>query len=80
MSSLKVRENKLRRHLARHNHRLEKTPSRHWSKSFYGAGYMVIENYTNSVALGCFHQPYDATLEQAEAFLTRFVGGAPAAV
>jgi hypothetical protein len=68
MSEIKIREDRLRRLFAKHGHYLRKTPSRSWLRSYYGPGYMVLD-YRNIVRLGCTHRPYDATLDQCEAFI-----------
>lgn len=61
-------ESAIRRRLAKAGYRLEKTPSRHWSRSWYGPGYMVIDG-TNTVRLGAFQRAYEATLEDVRDFV-----------
>jgi hypothetical protein len=58
----------IRRRLAKAGYRLEKTASRHWSRSWYGPGYMVVDG-TNTVRLGAFQRPYDATLDDVREFV-----------
>ncbi len=67
MLSGKIREDRLRRRLAKTGYRLAKTPSRSWLRQEFGVGYMVVSD-RNFVHEGCWSRPYEATLEQAEAF------------
>lgn len=57
-------ENTIRRRLRAKGLRLEKTPSRHWTRDWYGPGYMVIDD-RNMVVLGASQRPYDGTLDEA---------------
>ncbi len=67
--STAAREARLRRRIAKHDHRLEKTPSRHWIREHYGPGYMVLGGKT--VVSGCCRREYDDKLDDAEAFAGR---------
>jgi len=67
MPSIKIREDRVRRRLAKDGYRLAKTPARSWLRSEYGPGYMVLDP-ANIVRLGGGHRVYDATLDEAEAF------------
>jgi hypothetical protein len=64
----RAREQAIRRELSKHGARLEKTPSRHWSKTHYGVGYQVVDD-RNVVRLGASQRPYDATLDEVEQFV-----------
>ena len=46
---------------------LQKTPARHWTREYYGAGYMLIKN--GFVVLGCGNREYEASLEEVEEFI-----------
>jgi hypothetical protein len=70
MTTIKIREDRLRRRLAKAGQRLAKTPSRSWLRQEHGLGYMVLD-HTNTVRLGCGHHEYDATLDEAEAFASK---------
>lgn len=67
VTAIKIREDRLRRHLAKTGHRLAKTPSRSWLRQEYGPGYMVVD-HNNVVREGCWHHPNEATLDQVKAF------------
>ncbi|WP_407155082.1 hypothetical protein [Bradyrhizobium sp. STM 3557] len=67
MTALKIRENRLRRRLAKADHRLAKMPARSWLRQAHAPGYMVLD-HTNTVRIGCSQWEYDATLSEAEAF------------
>lgn len=64
---IKIRENRVRRQLARKGYKLCKTPARSWLRAHYGPGYMIV-NDRNFVVEGCFSRQYEATLEQVEEF------------
>ena len=66
--SIRVREDRARRALARYRHRLHKTPARSWLRK-YGPGYMIVEAYTNTVVMGATNRAYTATLEDVEGFV-----------
>jgi hypothetical protein len=66
MLSPKVREDRVRRMLAKKGFRLEKTPARSWLRAHYEPGYMICEG--NTVISGCLGRAYTDTLEQVEAF------------
>lgn len=63
-------ESALRRHLTKAGFRLKKTPARHWTRAYYGPGFMVLDD-TNTVKLGAFQRPYDAKLDDVKAFAER---------
>jgi hypothetical protein len=65
--SLKVREARVRRALAKHDFRLAKTPSRSWLRRHYETGYMVI-NANGFVVAGCANRAFQATIEDVEEF------------
>jgi hypothetical protein len=66
MSTIKIREDRLRRLLTKHGYQLHKTPARSWLRKHYGAGYMItLDNYAVS---GCYNREYEDTLERVEAF------------
>ena len=44
MTSDKIREDRLRRRLAKAGYRLAKTPARSWLRQEYGPGYMVLDH------------------------------------
>lgn len=71
MTTFKIREDRLRRSLAKAGYHLTKTPARSWLRDHFGTGYMVVENDTNGVKLGCSSRPYEASLEDAEAFASK---------
>lgn len=50
--------------------RLEKTPSRHWTRKEFGPGYMIISD-SNMVVLGANHREYDASLSDVRLFVDR---------
>lgn len=64
--NIQARESRLRRLLAKRDMRLEKTPARHASREWHGAGYMVIDD-RNCVVVGASHRPWDAMIEEVEA-------------
>lgn len=68
--SIKLRESRVRRRLARIDPylRLAKTPTRSWLRSYYGPGYMILKS--NTVQIGCSLREYDATLEECESYST----------
>jgi hypothetical protein len=68
--SIKVREDRARRALIKHDHKLCKTPARSWLRAYYGPGYEIVNAY-NTVVLGCIHRNYSATLEDVEDFVER---------
>lgn len=57
----------IRRTLSKHGYVLNKTPPRHWTRKYYGVGYMVSRD--NTVVIGCFFRAFDATLEDVIAFM-----------
>ena len=69
--SLKWRETRVRRQLAKYDCRLEKAPSRNWTRKHYSwlpPGYMVISTYTNTVLAGCASHEYEVDIEDIERF------------
>ena len=65
------REARLRRTVRKYGYRLEKTPSRHWSRSYYGPGYMLTDD-TNTVRWGCNNREYELSLGEVEAIAGDF--------
>ncbi|WP_454684878.1 hypothetical protein [Ancylobacter moscoviensis] len=65
---MNLSESTIRRRLAKAGFTLQKTPSRHWTRDWYGPGYMVIDD-TNTVRLGATHRPYDGRLEDVREFV-----------
>jgi hypothetical protein len=61
---LKTREDRLRRHLARADMILCKTPARSWLRAHYDPGYMIVEG--NTVVAGCSRREYELTIDEAE--------------
>lgn len=57
----------IRRTLSKHGYVLNKTPSRHWSREYYGVGYMVSKD--NIVIIGRMSRAFDATIEDVIAFM-----------
>ena len=68
MTSIKIREDRLRRRLAKGGYSLCKTPSRSWLRHEYGAGYMIADHNRYVVAGGYGLNPYSVSLDEAEAF------------
>jgi len=71
MTTDKIREDRVRRHLRKMGYcgyRLCKTPARSWLRKHYGAGYMIIDNYSNCVVSGAWPHEYADTLEHVEAW------------
>ena len=64
--TIKIREDRARRLLAKRGLRLCKTPSRVWVRCF-GPRYMVL-NHNMVVVMGSPERKYQATLEEIEAF------------
>lgn len=71
--STKIREDRLRRLLTKHDHKLLKTPARSWFREYYGPGYMIINTLNNTIVSGCYWREYQDTLEGAEAFANTLV-------
>ncbi|MBB4366774.1 benzoyl-CoA reductase/2-hydroxyglutaryl-CoA dehydratase subunit BcrC/BadD/HgdB [Bradyrhizobium sp. CIR18] len=67
MASIKIREDRVRRQLAKRDMRLCKTPARSWLRAFYSPGYMVVD-HRNVVISACGTRQYDASLEDVERF------------
>lgn len=67
MTAEASQERRVRRTLSRHGFRLQKTPSRHWSKAWYGSGYSVIDD-TNTVVFGCYRRMWEATLSDVVSY------------
>lgn len=63
--SLKAREERARRKLAKSDYCLEKTPPRSWLR-WYGAGYQISQN--NFIVAGCYNREYELTIEEVEDF------------
>lgn len=64
----KIREDRVRRRLAKDGYRLTETPSRSWLRKHYRPGYMIVDNATNTVISGCIYREYSDKLEDVEAF------------
>jgi hypothetical protein len=73
--SIKMREDRARRALAKHYYHLRKTPSRSWLRQYYDPGYMIMDR-TNTVREGCYSREYQATLERVEEFVERITSSA----
>jgi hypothetical protein len=69
----KSREDRMRRKLSKEGYRLQKAPSRHWTREYYGAGYMIIDDRNVAVA-GAFQREYELSLEQAETATVQLTG------
>lgn len=67
MKSTKSTENHARSALANMGYTLKKTPSRHWTREYYGCGYMVLEG--NQVLAGAAQREYEMTLDDVTLFL-----------
>lgn len=67
-ASVKVREDRVRRALAKRGYILRKTPARSWLRQHYGPGYMIIEAHRNRIVSGCRHHAYEDNIEQVERF------------
>jgi hypothetical protein len=66
-ATIKIREDRARRALAKGGYRLCKTPSRSWLRSYYGPGYEIYDDRNNLVA-GNYDKRYALKLEQVEDF------------
>jgi hypothetical protein len=66
---LAARERRLRYVLEKSGHKLHKTPARSWRRAYYGVGYDV--SCDNTLVFGCWHQRYQATLEECEEMYLR---------
>ncbi|RWF41834.1 MAG: hypothetical protein EOS65_10855 [Mesorhizobium sp.] len=64
----KIREDRVRRSLAKDGYCLKKTPARSWRREHYGVGYMIFQTDRNIGVSGYSPQPYSDTLEDVEAF------------
>jgi hypothetical protein len=64
--SVKAREDRVRRALAKYDLALKKTPSRSWLRSYYGPGYMIVDEYSNVVVSGAQQREYEDNLEYVE--------------
>lgn len=76
MPTTKSREDKVRRQLAKleaHGwyYRLHKTPSRHWTRSEYGPGYMI--SHSNVIQIGCRNRVYESTIDMIEWFTDELI-------
>jgi hypothetical protein len=67
MSTVKVREDRVRRQLIKDGFRLRKMPARSWLRRYYPVGYVIYSSRGNPV-LGCCGRAYTATLEEVETF------------
>lgn len=63
-------ESTIRLTITKAGYRLQKAPARHWTRAEYGPGYEVIDD-RNTLVLGGWHRPYDATLDDVKAFATQ---------
>lgn len=70
MSEIQSRESKARRALQKAGYQLQKTPSRSHLRDWYGAGYMIVDSYHNTVVSGATHRAYSDTLDDVEAFIS----------
>ena len=77
-TSEKLREDRIRRKLTKAGYRLCKTPARSWLRGNYGAGYMIVDGYPNTVISGCKHHEYPDNLADVESFAPEHVWGAVA--
>jgi hypothetical protein len=77
--SLKVREDRARRALAKRGYRLRKTPARSWQRPYYEPGYMIIEVYRNLVVEGGSQREYEANIERVEWFAFEYLPAKEAA-
>lgn len=66
---MRISESAIRRRLAKAGYRLQKTPSRHWTR-YYGEGYMVMDD-CNVAVMGARQRPYEATLDDVREFVER---------
>jgi hypothetical protein len=66
--TIEARERSFRRALSQADMRLCKTPSRHWTRAYYGPGYMIVDD-RNTVRMGCTAREYDGTLDDVEGFV-----------
>jgi hypothetical protein len=66
MPSIKIREDRIRRRLAKFGYHLNKTPSRSWLRKHHGPGYTVTRD--NTVVLGCEGREFSAKLDEVETF------------
>lgn len=64
--SVKTREDRVRRTLAKHGLILKKTPSRSWLRQYYGPGYMIVDPFKNWVVAGASNREYDCDLGYVE--------------
>ncbi|WP_133771512.1 hypothetical protein [Enterovirga rhinocerotis] len=71
MSAIKIREDRVRRLLARAGYRLKKTPARSHLRKYFDTGYTIVGYYDNIGVLGCYSRMYEATLEDVEEFAAR---------
>jgi hypothetical protein len=67
-TSLKAREDRARRVLAKYGYVLRKTPARSWLRQYYGPGYMIVEIHRNLVVSGCGSRPYQDRIEGIERY------------
>lgn len=68
MSDEKIREDRIRRALAKRGYLLRKTPARSWLRQHYGVGYMIVDANRDTVISGCSAQPYSDSLDDVETF------------
>jgi hypothetical protein len=66
--TLKIREDRCRRALAKRGYVLRKTPARSWQRKHFDPGYMIVDAYTNTVAEGACEREFDADLARVEWF------------
>jgi hypothetical protein len=61
-------EARARRMLTKMGLRLNKAPTRHWTRKEYGAGYQI-RNERNIVVAGCGNREYEMSFADVETFI-----------
>lgn len=69
--TIKIREGRARRALAKRGYAVRKTPARSGLRTTYDVGYMIIEIRRNLTVLGASSRAYEASLEDVEEFVSR---------
>lgn len=62
---LGTREQRVRRQVAHFGARLKKAPPRHWTRKYYGPGYMVVSESNMAIA-GAGSREYESDIEDVE--------------
>lgn len=70
MTPEKIREDRVRRALAKDGYRLHKTPARSWRREHFGVGYMIVEVDRNFAVSGYSPVPYSDSLDEVEEFVS----------